>query len=369
MGDAVGPVTRDRTLDVIRAVATVRVVVFHTSGEARWSWVAAMPLMFFVGGALFAASLDRRSAREVLPQRLRRIIIPLWVWGLLVAVTLTAAGSWTTGPWWGIPGFLVPILPAVGPGKAGDPLYWTWMGLWYINAYIVFMLVGVPLRKLQQRAPRATLMLLFGPVLISGLTRIPTIGALTANLGFWVVGYLYHDNRHRLPSTFKLASVAVCSGAAGLAYALAITGTHVTVTAIPILTATIGLAWVAAALAAGPLLRRALTFPLVDRTVEFIQQRAMTIYLWHAAAIGLAGAMAVRFPLIRSSMSTRVAIVLVFTFLFTLAIGWVEDFAANRQLRLWPLQSRAIDLTLRPDVVALGSAGAAERYPTSPNIA
>ncbi len=356
MGDAVKVATRDRTLDVIRAVATVRVVIFHTTGEPRWSWVAAMPLMFFVGGALFAASLDRRPARQVLPQRLKRIVIPVWVWAALVAVTITVAGAWASVPWWGIPGFLVPILPAVGAGRAGDPLYWTWMALWYINAYIVFMLVGVPLRKLQQRAPRATLLLLFGPVLISGLAQSPAIGALTANLGFWVLGYFYHDNRHRLPSTSKLASVAVCSATIGLGYALVTTGTHVTVTAIPMLTATIGLAWVAAALAAGPLVHRALMLRPVDRTVEFIQQRAMTIYLWHAAAIGLAGALATRFPLVRSSMSTRVAIVFALTFLLSIGVGWVEDFAANRQMRLWPLRPQVIDLTKDAELVAPGPA-------------
>jgi len=65
-------------LDVLRAVATIRVVLYHASGDSRWSWFAAIPVMSFVGGALYAASLDRRPPLHALGQRLRRIVIPLW---------------------------------------------------------------------------------------------------------------------------------------------------------------------------------------------------------------------------------------------------------------------------------------------------
>jgi len=345
MGDAIGTTTRDRTLDVIRAIATVRVVIFHTSGEPRWSWVAAMPLMFFVGGALFAGSLDRRSVREVLPQRLKRIVVPLWAWGILVAISITIAGAWAEVPWWGIPGFLVPILPAVGPRGAGNPLYLTWMALWYINAYVVFMLVGIPLRKLQQRAPRLTLALLFAPVVLSGITGNLAIGAPTAHLAFWVLGYAYHDARRRLPSTTTLSVVGVGSAVAGVAYAFATTGTNVVVTGIPFLTATIGLAWVCGLLVAGPLLRQLVEIPLLDRIVVFIQQRALTIYLWHAAAIALAAVLAERFPIVTESTILRIGVVFALTFALCLMVGWIEDLAADRPMRLWPLTRRTIDLT------------------------
>jgi hypothetical protein len=333
--------TRDRTLDVLRAVATVRVVLYHTSLNPLWSWFAAMPAMFFVGGALYAQSLERHSTGEVLWSRSRRILIPFWSWAAMVFVVFTVNGTWGTGKygWSGIPGFVLPIVPPAGPGGT---LYWTSMTLWYINAYFLCMLLGLPLRRLHQRAPRFTLVLLFIPILVSGLLRAPVIGVM-GNLFFWVLGYSFHDRRASLPGRRTCLGVAVGASVAGVAYAVGTGGLGQLTTGVPFLNWAVGLAWVAFTVAIGPQINQALRWRPFDVSVQVIQQRAMTIYLWHA----LVNELMVRYTNISTSVVLRSAMVLLLTAALTLLLGWIEDYAADRPLRVIPAL-RVAELRKRP---------------------
>ena len=331
-------------LDVLRAVATIRVVIYHASGDPKWSWFAAMPAMFFVGGALYAKSLDGKPAAQVLRHRLRRILIPMWSWSLLVFVIYSVAGRWSDVPGWGIVGFLFPILPPVGPGGSADALYWTWMALWYLNAYVIFMIVGVPLRRFHQRHPLATLAILGIPVLLSGLLRVDELGALTSNLLFWALGYTYHDRRKQLPSSRTMAVVGIGSGVVAVGYAAAVTGFGVTTTSSPFLNASVGLVWVALAVALTSPINRLAGQRVVGSTVEWIQKRALSIYLWHALATGVVIEMSEQRAGLEHTLP-RVALVLGLTFLIVLVVGWVEDLAAGRATHVWPLQPDEIDMT------------------------
>jgi len=57
---------RNRYVDLLRALAIVRVVVYHTTG---WAFLTvlfpAMSVMFALGGSLMAASLDRSGTAAV----------------------------------------------------------------------------------------------------------------------------------------------------------------------------------------------------------------------------------------------------------------------------------------------------------------
>jgi peptidoglycan/LPS O-acetylase OafA/YrhL len=334
-------------LDVLRAVATVRVVLYHSSGDPRWSWFAAMPAMFFVGGALYAKSLDRRPSMVVLRHRLRRILVPMWAWSAFVFLVYTVNGSWGRVPGWGIPGFILPITPPVGPQGLHDPLHWTWMALWYLNAYIVFMIIGIPLRRLQQKHPVAIMAVLAVPIVVSGIAGPNAVAGLTSNLVFWLLGYWYHDHRHRMPSRRTLGGVGLVATVIALGYGAAVTGQWVIVTSDPFLNAAVGVAWVALALALAPGVERVAALRPVDVVVTWIQQRALTIYLWHALATGIVIEWALHNSTFDSGW-TRVAAVFVLTFLIVLATGWIEDVAAERRAKVWPLEPRTIDLVDRP---------------------
>ncbi len=333
-------------LDVLRAAATLRVVLYHASGDVHWSWVAAMPAMFFVGGALYGASLDRRPWQELLPHRLRRIVVPMWAWSLVVFAVYSLVGAWSRVPLWGVIGFVLPITPPVGPGDASDPLYWTWMALWYLNAYIVFMLVGIPLRKALRRYPRATVAAFVVPIVLSAAVGPNAIGGIASNLVFWLLGYWYHDHRDRLPTPAVTGSVALGAAVVSVGYGAAVSGFGVVVTSDPFLNATVGVAWVAGCLALQEPIEALARVRAVDQVVTWVQRRALTIYLWHALAVGIVAELAATSSALEGRV-TRVAAVFALTFVVVLATGWIEDLAASRPATVWPLHRQVVDLRER----------------------
>src|SRR3954453_1795209 len=84
---------RNRYLDLLRAAAIVRVIVYHLFG---WPWLSivlpAMGVMFALAGSLTAASLDKRGAGKVITSRLRRLLPPLWLLGLIAVPVMLALG-------------------------------------------------------------------------------------------------------------------------------------------------------------------------------------------------------------------------------------------------------------------------------------
>src|SRR5690349_17103382 len=87
----------DRLLDVIRAVAIVRVVLWHTWSWWWLTWVPAMPAMFFTTGALLDRSVERRGWARTVAQRSRRLFLPYWVYGGACWLVMLADG-WRPGP-------------------------------------------------------------------------------------------------------------------------------------------------------------------------------------------------------------------------------------------------------------------------------
>jgi peptidoglycan/LPS O-acetylase OafA/YrhL len=124
---------RNRYLDLLRAAAIVRVVVYHLFG---WPWLSlvfpAMGVMFALAGSLTAASLDKRSAGKVVTSRLRRLLPPLWLLGLIAVPVMLALG-WaheTDGEQPFSPAKLVLWLVPVGDPPGSDKGVDLWEPLW-----------------------------------------------------------------------------------------------------------------------------------------------------------------------------------------------------------------------------------------------
>lgn len=332
---------RERFLDVLRAVATVRVVLYHSTGDEHLSWFAAMPLMFFVGGALYAKSLSRSPWRPLLRKRSRRILIPWMAWVCVITGVYAFSGEWRNVPWWGAIGFVFPLVPPHGPvGAAAGELYWTWMALWFISAYLLFMVVGIPLRQLQQRAPWLTIAALLTPVIVSAAIGVPLLGAPTYNLLFWVLGYCYVDGLLAFRSKRLVILATIGCVAAAMAYAAAVSGFAMAITESPFLSATVGCAWVLGALLMRDSISNWARSPLVAYPVEFLKQRALTVYLWHALAVGITQEL-VDGRAGEHSTVTFVISTFALTFVITLGVGWLEDYAAGRRVQIWPNLSGA----------------------------
>ena len=178
---------RDGFLDTVRSIALVRVVIWHAFGVPWISWViATMPTMFFVAGSLLASTLDRKPIGVMYRSRLKRLLVPYWLFAgsvlsVLSIVHLAGPSSETALrpdqvlPW------LVPFTDPTGPAwEAG----WAASPLWYLRAYLWLLLLSPILRAAVRRFGAASLApMLLATAAIELWLHNPTV--LPIPLGTW----------------------------------------------------------------------------------------------------------------------------------------------------------------------------------------
>ncbi|MFF9166244.1 MULTISPECIES: acyltransferase [unclassified Streptomyces] len=365
-----GPV-RDRYFDLLRAIALFRVVFYHLTG---WAWLPvvfpSMGVMFALAGNLMARSL-KRPAVQVVRSRMRRLLPPLWLLGA-IGVTGMVLQGW--GPdadghpgWWWLH-LTFWIVPVSDPpfaeglhgvhGVLGDDWAAELAGpLWYIRAYLWYVLLSPFILKALRRLPWPTILFpiaisaafefgyldfLPGERFPSALTDFSTFGAC------WVLGMAHQEGVLKRLPRYVVPSIAPFIAAAGLWYAFSqgFKGGH-DLDDIPLAQALWSFATVLLLLHVSPSwsewprpLRR------FDRVVTLLNSRAVTIYLWHNICILVAGTMwdhlyrfdtlAANVPWLLDSLWP----VLVVTWLLICScivwFGWMEDVAAKRRPQLWP---------------------------------
>ncbi|PRY33511.1 acyltransferase family protein [Pseudosporangium ferrugineum] len=341
---------RNRYLDLLRAAAIVRVVVYHLFG---WPWLSlllpAMGIMFALAGSLTAASLDRRSAGAVLTSRLRRLLPPLWLLGLIVVPAMLYAG-WAAQeggdrPWsWKLALWILPLGDPPGSTEGID----AWEPLWYIRAYLWFVLLS-PLLYLAYKkiawAAVAAPIVLIAVLDKTGLT-LPFGRADAAMWDFatygacWIAGFAHHDGRlHRLRPGLVGAAAAVL-GVAALYWLHGHPGEGgYDLNDVPESQALWSLAFVLLALRWRPDMTWLSYVRPLDRAVNLLNARAVTVYLWHNIAIAAIWPVLTVLTLDDTgSMEGPVTLgaTLALTGVAVLAFGWAEDLAARRRPRLWP---------------------------------
>ncbi|MFF8964286.1 acyltransferase [Streptomyces globisporus] len=361
---------RDRYLDLLRTIALVRVVIYHVFG---WAWLTilfpSMGVMFALAGSLMARSLSR-PALGVIRGRIRRLLPPMWVFALVV-VPMMFALSWQPvkedGLWWFVKlaWYVVPVGAPPFPWSSGDRaglLEDTWAvqaagPLWYIRAYLWFVIASPLLLRAFRKLPWATLLAPLGltAVIGTGLVTIPgeTGNALSDFAVFgscWVLGFAHHDGLFTDVPRYLTVSVASIVMGFGLWWASGhLTADGWDLNDIPLAQATWSLGFCVILLQYAPswqeLPGRLARF---DRLVTLANNRAVTIYLWHnlliLATIPLIDLLW-EIPYVDAHLGS--AVEAGYTLLMTLliwpllaltivAVGWVEDVAAKRRPRLWP---------------------------------
>jgi len=335
---------RNIYLDALRAVALSRVVVYHVVSREWITLVSAMPLMFFIAGSLYAAALERRAARQVILDRYRRILLPYWLYVVaMVALwgALGVLGDMSLGDWVGM---VMPVLAPEGPRgpEPGTLLEMTWIALWYLQFHLTLSLVGPWLRRVQQRHA-ARMWAVLGAAFLVGVAAGSGIVVVVFYVSCWILGYHQHDGDLAPLARRWWRPVCALAGPVGLGLFLAFepasesSGVAARLAAVG--AGLLGAFWLTLALALQariePYLRRGVT-PAV---VHWFSQRSLTIYMWHLVAIyaairlELPGATNWFGVLMWCAALTVVAVVVV---------GWAEDVAARRPVRLWPRP--AIDL-------------------------
>ncbi|MEV0393793.1 acyltransferase family protein [Polymorphospora rubra] len=344
---------RDRYLDLWRAAALVRVVYYHIFGGA---WLTllfpAMGLMFTLGGSLMARSLDRGGRRAV-GARLRRLLPPIWAFGL-VAVGLLVYAGWRTPPpttlgwadlvWW--------LFPARVPPVGGDAWAWTFVAvLWYITTYLWLVLLSPALLALFRRWPWPSLAaavllpvaMLFDVVTVGGYFA-EQADHVSAYLALWMLGFAHHDGLlRRIPARRYALGVGVLAVAGAVwvcVAALTTTGTF-DLNRIPAGKTLWSIAFVAAVLRFRPRVEWLERIKPLDRVVDLLNGRAVTIYLWHMPAALLAALLFTPsgFEPGVTEIVLRLALVWLLVGIAVVGFGWVEDLAARRRPTLLPRPS------------------------------
>ena len=357
---------RDRYIDSLRCVALIRVMTYHVFG---WAWLPilfpSMGIMFALAGSLIASSLDRSPGNpwRVLKKRGIRLLPPVWLLGLVVVPIMLVAG-WTHSQTSGAPlswkTLLLWIVPISDP--PGSTLGADWVvALWYIRAYLWFLLLSPATLWLFRHWPKRMIVLPVIVVLLSALGVLSFAGrsgdvilSISMFGGCWMLGFAHHDNKIRSLPLVKVLLGGVALMALGLAWAF----THPDpVTAwdidnIPMADTLYCLGAVLILLRLYPDFSWMEKRVVLDKLVTVINSRAMTIYLWGNVAIFLS------IPILDSWSVTAnldqanavgylqmylaswlIVIAAVFAF------GWCEDLAARRPLQFnpWPRNKRQLD--------------------------
>ena len=365
--EAVRAVGRDRYLDLLRAIALVRVVAYHAFGGVAFGLVfPSLGVMFALAGSLMASSLDRRPTLGVLRSRTRRLLLPLWVYALTALVLLFAQG-WTPaqdgGSWGSVLLWFVPVGDPPFPETLGDGLgglgpewsYETGVTLWYIRAYFWFLLLSPLLLRAFRAWPGPVLLaplfllaaLELAPVSVPGPAAAP-LWDVAIYGSCWLLGFAHHDGLlRRIPARVVFTAGPVVM-ALGLWWALAhADGPGWEIDQFSAAQGLWSFGFSAMLLRISPewsALPRPLRF--LDRFVTLINNRALTVYLWHNlllvftwVLLGLLGeiaAVSAGTPWLLDSSFASFILVWPLLGVACLAVGWVEDVAAKRRMRLWP---------------------------------
>nr|MDQ3640802.1 acyltransferase family protein [Actinomycetota bacterium] len=231
--DAVGaPEGRETFLDVVRAVAIVRVIAWHAFGVAWITYVvAAMPAMFFVTGSLLAKSFGRRAPRTVLLDRFRRLLVPLWAFGL-IAWAAMAVAAWRTETILPLHRALTWVFPLTDPMGSAWEGGWLSSHLWYLRT-VVWLLLASPLLLRAVRA-RPALALVVPIATVFGLDVVTRSGGALpvshqASWGagdlalysvFLMAGFLHRDGAFRAVTHRAWVAGAVLCAVAAVAWRL-----------------------------------------------------------------------------------------------------------------------------------------------------
>ncbi|WP_078852697.1 acyltransferase family protein [Streptomyces sp. NRRL S-1824] len=336
---------RDRYFDALRAFALVRVITHHTF---EWPWLGlvfpSMGVMFALAGSLMARSLERPALR-VIRGRLRRLLVPLWVFALVIGTAMLLHG-WLPGP-----DVLYWVLP-VGdpPGNAWGEQ--AWAVLWYLRTYLWFVLLSPVLLRAFRLAPLPVLALSLVPVVVlETVGSVPdgrlgsALSDLSVFLFCWLLGFAHRDgvlDRMR-PALVVTVAPALLAAGAWWAFHHRVDGAY-DLDDIPLAQALWSAGFVLLLLRFRPDFGGLARHRVADRIVKVFNARAVTIYLWHEVALMTSVPLidlmwnvpAFERDLPLDSMWFQFTIAWVLIAAAVALFGWVEDIAAKRGPRLLP---------------------------------
>ncbi|WP_405019658.1 acyltransferase [Kitasatospora sp. NBC_00070] len=366
---------RDRYLDLLRALALFRVVIYH---NFSWAWLPlvfpSMGVMFALAGSLMARSLSR-PAVTVIRGRLRRLLPPLWLFGV-ITIGLSLLDGWGPnaeghpGWWWGKLAFWImplstpPFAEGTLSGFGGllEPGWAEQVGvpLWYLRAYLWYVLLSPLMLKALRRFPVVTILTPLAMALCSGLVpqdgRIwETLSDFTTFGSCWVLGMAHQEGLLRKLPQYVAPSIAPLIMLAGYWWLSSRPVEDPTeigdLEGVPIAQAVWSFGFVLLLLHLSPSWQN-WPGPLQrwNGLISLLNARAVSVYLWHTMALELSVPIvdlawrsdwaSANLAWLLNTRYPQFLVALPLIALFVLTFGWVEDLAAGRSPRLFPWPRR-----------------------------
>ncbi len=331
-------------MDTLRAMAIARVYLHHT----LWiGWLTmlfpSMSIMFALAGFLAASSLDRAGAAHTLWSRARRLLPPLWVLAL-VAVPIMLFQGWSGVQWSELFYWVVPLANPVTNSTGGAFA----MALWYLRAYLWFILLAPLLWWAFKRWPIPTLVT---PIAVSAILYFPLVSlpvsgtrdviSTTAFYGTaWVLGYARYTGMLDRISWKVCGAMAVGLAVAGVIWGALAGAPGQSPLVDPIAEQLWSTGFVLVLMRLRPRMGWLERTPRLRRVIAALNARAVTIYIWHLPVLLGAGTIVGLFGLdpLHDATGKAAAIALgtVLLGLTVVAVGWIEDLAARRRPALLP---------------------------------
>ena len=328
---------RNRYLDLLRAVAITRVVVYHVTG---WSVLTivfpAMPVMFALAGSLMAASLDKAGISAI-GRRLRRLLPSLWALSLICVPAMLLTGlAWS-------PRVLLWLLPLQDP-PANE---WGAQALsanWYLRDFLWFVILSPAALWLFRRLPLQTLAIPYTMLLFIEFARWQpnvVVRDIALYFGAWLLGFAHHDGMFDRLGRKRLLALAGTLATTGAWYIYEHPGPRgYDLNDIHLGNALWAGAFILVALGCAPDAERFEGSRLWwHRPVTVLNSRALTIYLWHVPILTAVTRIAEArgwHVVDGIGIAWRLAVVLVGVAFAVALFGWVEDVAGRRRPVLLP---------------------------------
>ncbi|GAA0256020.1 hypothetical protein GCM10009539_46580 [Cryptosporangium japonicum] len=367
---------RDRYLDTLRAVAIIRVVTYHAFGFAIFPWFPAMGVMFALAGTLMVRSIDK-GAFAAVKSRFRRLLPVVWVFGAIWIPLMIwhdgAPREWSYGangdsPIWQLGFWLLPV--GDPPGSQWGEV--AWGVLWYLKTYLWFVALSPLLLKPFRKVPWLVLALPFALLGLAEVGLLPledwwgsTFNDVLVYLGCWLIGFAHAEGiikRLPLPALFAIGGAVIAAGIGWLAgpgntEALEEGGRAWSVENSSLTLALYSFGVVFILMRYSSRMEWLQRHAVIDRIITIFNSRAVTIYLWHNAAILIAMTVLENFGI--DIWVAWFPLTWVLVGVFVLVFGWVEDVAARRKPELVPGKVKVVAAPLQPG---------AEAAPQSPPV-
>lgn len=333
---------RSRAFDLIRAAAIVRVCLWHGTGWAALTWIPALPVMFYLNGRFMATSIDRHGGVATMRGRMRRILYPYWVFAAAMLTVMYAYSSWRVESWKNALAWVFPLAVPEGAAWQGG---WMTEPLWYVRTYLWLLITAVILNFLVRRGKLPLVLTWIGVAWVAAWVLGSRWWAVQNYLTFgacFMLGLFAARHRWR---KIELLTIATVGGVGVGIVAMnrlpaggVVNGDHA-------LHLSLGLVLLAVLETTRPRLEAALVNVKRWHFVATVNERSVSIYLWHPVLIGAAYLAMGR---IAQGTILRVgALVAAAAMLWSLLalVGMVEDYAAQRTTSRAALQNAALRFT------------------------